>query len=347
MRPLFVPFDVRAVIGSCASAGPDGTFWVLRFARPLVGTAVIETTATGPRVSDTAVTLPVPHVLGANQTTRAEAAPGVRSRTDLALAGASVSVRRTVRPGGPNQLPVSDTYLVTVVLGPGEALAAFGGTVRDAHGGTMRLFLPPGAEVRGACAAGRWLTPTACSERDSEGALPVPLPAGADVRFEVRYRLPVEPGWPTRLIASPVPGVGGEAPAVKRWWAFAPGALPGWPARTWDAVADAPPLLGGPLVGGEPRTVVTRSDDEWVRVGAAPLADASASVLAAAVVVLGVVALRPAGPQRALLGGAVGGAVVVALLTAELGPPWWERASWPPLCAATGALAVLLGAVAA
>jgi hypothetical protein len=345
--PLFVPLDTRAaIVGSCLRAGSDGTFWVLRFARPLTGSAVLETTATGPRAGGAAVALPVPRVLDANQTGRAEAAPGIRDRAEVGFEGDRVSVRRMVHPSAPGRLPVEGAYLVTAVRGPRDALAAFGATVRDTRGGTVRVVLPPGAEVRGVCVAGRWLNPAASSQRDSDGALPIPLPAGAVVRFEVRYRLPTKSGWPTRRIVSPVPGVDGEAPAVKRWWVFAPGTLPGWPARPWDATVDEPVLLGGPLTSGDPGSVVTRSDDEWVRVGAARTADAGASVLAALVMVLGVVALRRRARTAALFGGAVAGAVVVALLTTELGPPWWARVAWPPLLAATVTLAVLLCAMA-
>jgi hypothetical protein len=345
--PLFAPIDGRAaVVGARARAGSHGTFWVLRFARPLAGTVVLETTATGPRLGAPVATLPVPRVLGAHQTVRAESAPdGVRERAQLVFAGDWVTVQRAARVTGPNRLPVSAAYLATAVLEPGEALAAFGGTVRAPAGGTVHLVLPPGTEVRSACVDGRWLTPSACAARDPDGALPLPVPAGAEVRFEVRYRLPVGSGWPTRRVNSPAPRVGGEAPAVKRWWVFVPGTLPGWPARPWAVTTVEPPLLGGPLVD-EPRALITRADDEWVRVGAAQTADAGAAVLAAAVLVLGVVAVRRPVRGAALLGGAVGGAVVVALLAAELGPPWWARVAWPPLCAATGTLALVLGAVA-
>jgi hypothetical protein len=263
-------------------------------------------------------------VLGAKQTTRAEVAPALKERAEAKLTGEHVRVR----PIGAGGLPpgsVSDAYLVTAVRGPGEAVVAFGGTVRDTRGGRLGVFLPPGAEVRAVCVAGRWLDPAACAERDPHGALRVPIPAAPAVRFEVRYRLAVPTGWPTRRVGSPAPEVVGDAPPVKRWWAFAPGVLPGWPARPWDATADEPPLLGGPLAGGEPFAVVTRSDDEWVRVGESRTADALAGAGSAGLIVIGLIA---------------------ALLAVEVGPPWWARTAWPPLCASTVALAVVLVAVA-
>ena len=238
---------------------------------------------------------------------------------------------------------MSDAYLVTAVRAPGEAVAAFGGTVRDTRGGALALVLPAGAAVRGVCVGGRWLNPAACADRDSDGAIRVPIPAGAAVRFEVRYRLPVAAGWPTRVVTSPAPEVVGGTPPVRKWWAFAAGTLPGWPARPWDATNDEPPLLGGPLAGGEPLAVVTRSDDEWVRVGAAPTADALAVALSAALVALGVVAVRR---RRARGAAALAAVAALGLLAVELGPPWWARAGWPPLLAATGALGVVLASIA-
>jgi hypothetical protein len=337
LAPLFVPFDPRAgIAGARARAETDGTLWVLRFARPLGGSATLETTAPFGSVNRTGFLRP-PRLLGAKQTTRAEAAPALKDR---AVVGKNpqeqiFSIHRPL--DGP--MPVSDAYLVTAVRGPGEVLVAFGGTVRDTRGGALRLFLPPGAEVRGVCVAGRWLNPAACAERDLD-ALRVPIPAGAAVRFEARYRLPVEPGWPTRRIRSHPPNTAdGSVFPVKRWWAFAPGVLPGWPARPWDATADEPPLLGGPLSGGEPFAVVTRSDDEWVRVGESRTADALAGAWSAVLLVIGLIAARR---RRARSAVALASIVVLSLLAVEIGPPWWARVAWPSLCAATVALAVVL-----
>ena len=343
--PLFPPLDARAgVVGARARDGRDGTVWILRFARPLVGPAVLETTAAGPPASDTAVSLPVPRLLGAGQTTHAEAVPALADRTDVKLTDDFVQTsRKLTRDVGTGPGAVSDAYLVTAVRAPGDAVAAFGGTVRDTRGGSLGLVLPAGAAVRGVCVAGRWLNPAACAERDPEGTLRVPIPAGAAVRFEVRYRLPVASGWPTRVVSSPVPAVIGGAPPVKKWWAFAAGTLPGWPARPWDATADEPPLLGGPLAGGEPLAVVTRSDDAWVRVGAARTADALAVVLSAGLVAFGLVGVRRRRARRATV---LAAGVVLGLLAVELGPPWWARAAWPPLLAATVALGAVLASIA-
>jgi hypothetical protein len=344
LAPLLAPGDVRAgLVGARARGGPGGTLWVLRFARP-VAVAVLESTAVGPPTSAPAAELPVPRVLGAKQTVRTEVSPGLKDRWAPELSGEFVSLRPVPAQGGELELgSVSDAYLVTAVRAPGEALAAFGGAVRDSRGGTLRVTLPPGAEVRGVCVAGRWLSPAACAERGADRALCVPISVGPAVRFEVRYRLVAPPGWPTRRVESPVPEVSGGTPSVRRWWAYAAGTLPGWPARPWETTTDEPRLLGGPLGSGERADVVTQSDDEAVRVGAARTADALAAGLVGALVVFGLIAARRGRPRGAVLLGAATGA---GLLVVELGPPWWARAAWPPLCASTGALGGALVALA-
>ena len=102
-------------------------------------------------MSDTAASLPVPRLIGAKQTSRAEAAASIAERTDVALVGDFV--RPTSHPAPARVLTanvVSDGYLVTAVRAPGEALAAFGGTVRDTARGGILPRIPPqrSAETR-------------------------------------------------------------------------------------------------------------------------------------------------------------------------------------------------------
>ena len=227
-----------------------------------------------------------------------------------------------------------------MVRAPGDALAAFGGTVRDTHGGTLRIVLPPDTGVRGVCVAGRWLNPSACADRDSDGALRVPIPAGPAVRFEVRYRLTVPAGWPTRRITSPVPEVVGGAPPVARWWAFALGTLPS-SFQIWDRTDQPLPLLGGSLTNELGEFGVFVTDQSQVSVGAVRTADALACALAAGAVVLGLLAVR----RRARWTGGLAAIVVLNLAVTELGPPWWARAAWPPLLAVTIAFGAVLAAL--
>ncbi|MDY3563489.1 hypothetical protein R5W23_005100, partial [Gemmata sp. JC673] len=309
-----------------AGAGEEGTLWLVRFARP-VTSAVLETAAPGPPLGADDFVFGMPRLIGADRTARAELAPALHGRAAIELNGTEVRVRPAPAAAG---LQVAGAYLLTAVRGPDEVVAVFGATVRDSAGGRLPVELPAGAEVRGVCVNGRWLAPAACAARD--GALSVPIPVGDAVRFEVRYRLSAEPGWPTRSVASPAPQVPGDPP-VRRWWSFADGVLPGWPARPDGAVADGPPLLGGPIAGGPPALVI-RSDDGWVRVGAVRTADAVAAAAAAVVVALGIVG---AGRARGAL--VFGTVTAVALGAAELGPPWWARVAWPVLCAALVGLA--------
>src|SRR5262249_15375613 len=85
------------------------------------------------------------------------------------------------------------------------------------------------------------------------------------------------------------------------------------------------------------------SDDERVRAGATRTADALAVILSAGWVLIGVVAVKR---RRARGATALALAVAAGLLIVELGPPWWARASWPPLCASTLALTLVLVSIA-
>ncbi|MCI0705407.1 MAG: hypothetical protein L0241_30470, partial [Planctomycetia bacterium] len=331
------PIDPWAGLVATLSAGEgEGTLWLLRFARPLTGTAILETTASVATPSDTAMSLPVPQLLGARQTTRAEVAPTLADRWTVDSAHGKVSARPRPQLSA-STWTVTDAYLVTAVGAPGETVAAFGGTVSRSTGGMLPVSLPVGVEVRGVCVAGRWLNPASATASET---LSIPIPAGSDVQFEVRYRLPTSEGWPTRAVTSLAPGLPGNPP-VRRWWAFAPGVLPGWPSRPWDATPEIPPLLGGPLVGGEP-ALVTRSDDEWVRAGTAQSADSVAIGLVALILAGGWLAVRR---RRARGGVILAGIVIASGAVTQIGPPWWSRAAWPPLCAAGIALAAVIVSV--
>jgi hypothetical protein len=231
---------------------------------------------------------------------------------------------------------VSDAYLLTAVRAPDEVVAAFGGTVRDAPGGRC-----------GGAAAGRGGARGVRRRAVGEpGRVPAVRRGGAGagagraaVRFEVRYRLAAAPGWPTRPVSSPAPVVAGDPP-VARWWSFADGVRPGWPVARGTRLRTHRRCSAGPLTGGPP-ALVTRSDDEWVRVGSTRAADALAAALVALVIAGAVLAARPGRAAVALA------AVTVAALTAtELGPPWWARAAWPVLFAALLALARILARAA-
>ena len=175
---------LTALVGVRARSNMKGTIWLLRFAHPLAGQAVLETTAAGPAVKDADAVLPVPRLLGVTQITRVEAAPAMKDRAVVIVNDEQVIPR--LRPVG-RSVPVSDAYLVTVVRSRDEAVAAFGGAVRGTSGGTVHLFLSEGAEVRGVCVAGRWLNPAACAKRDSDGACRFPFPPAP--RCDLKYAI--------------------------------------------------------------------------------------------------------------------------------------------------------------
>lgn len=322
--------------------GPRGTVWLVRFARPLVGPAVLESAAPGPPSAER-FSFAAPHLLGAPPG-RVELAPALKDRAALQPAlndrwTAALSGRGDARPDA-----VSDAYLVTAVRGPGDVLAAFGGTATG--GSTVGVFLPEGAEVRGACVGGRWLNPAACAARDARGALPVPIPTGAGggVRFEVRYRVPVESGWPTRRLNNRVTNTtAGSVFPIKEWWVFAPGVLPA-SFGEWAVTDEKLPLLGGPLVS-EVGALVVRppAGTASVRTGATRTADALAVGTSAVVLMIGLVVAR----RRRAAGVIVLGVVALVTFTlAELGAPWWARVAWPPFCTAVGALVLVFVRVA-
>jgi hypothetical protein len=304
----------------------SGSWWVLRFQRPLAALAELETVALGPPVGDTPVTLPIPQMLGVQPTVRADVAPPWQPRVALQIAGD----RLHVTPQVPTPTPpvVQDAYLVTVVRAASDVIVALGGSVSHSNGSPLQVALPPGVQVRSVNVQGRWLHPAACLERDTTDRLRIPLPVGTDIRFEVRYRLPVSWAWPTYPITSPAPRVNGSELPVQRWWAFAAGMLPGWPARPWDATAEEPPLLGGSLTSGEVIVLATRADDTWIRVGSSRVARALAVILAAGIVVwgLGVLPRQRVG-DLLLLAGFTG----VSLGVFYLGPPWWAQVAGLPV----------------
>src|SRR5581483_8489046 len=193
-------------------------------------------------------------------------------------------------------------YLVTAVRSLSDVLVVFGGTATAAGDRVLRIRLPAGAGLRAAGVGGRWLDPGSCRP-DADGVVNLPCPGTGPVRFEVRYRLPVEPGGPIRVVRSPEPTLPGAAGEYRRWWAFAPEVLPGWPVRAWErgTTADLPTLMGDSPVCGSEGVVVSRSPVEEVRVASTRLARAIGIGIAAVLVALAWVAVRRRYPVFALL----------------------------------------------
>ncbi len=303
-----------------------GSWWVLRFQRPLTALAELETVALGPPVADFSVTLPIPQMLGVQPTVRAEVAPPWQARVTLQVAGDRLQVTPQASTATPPV--VQDAYLVTVVRAAGDVMVAMGGSVPHSTGSALQVALPPGVQVHSVNVQGRWLHPAACLERATTDRLRIPLPVGADICFEVRYRLPVSRTWPTQTITSPAPRVNGSELPVQRWWAFAAGMLPGWPARRWEATAEQPPLLGGPLSSGEMIVLTTRADETWIHVGSSRVARALAVILAAGIAVWGLWVLLRQRLRDVLL---LAGLTVMSVGGGYLGPPWWAHVAGLPV----------------
>jgi hypothetical protein len=314
-----VPVPVALFAGPlafAASGADSGHLWLVRFARPATGELILETTGTTPANAENDSAAPAP-----DPVTRLAVWGAVESRPPTARGVGVPDPPRAAEPWG-----FAGLYLVTAVRGPGDVVVVFGGTVTAAGGPSLPVALPAGSEVRAASVGGRWVEPG--SLRLADGVLTLPVHATGPVRFEVRYRLPVEPSGVARHVRGPEPvlPVRGE---VRRWWAFGPGVLPGWPVRAWnrESASDLPELLGESPVSG-PGAVVWRSSVDEVRVATARLADIAGVVIAAALFALAAAGARRRHPFCSLL--AVAGLLAVGAVFL-LGPPWWQRAASVPL----------------
>ena len=288
--------------------GPP-TLWFVRFARQATQGFTLETT--------------VPQLL-----------PGAGQNSIVSLLGAA---EYRVTPEPELAVPtLSDAapwgftglYLVTVVRSETDTEIVFGGSVTSFGGSELPFTIPAGAEVRAAVVGGRWVEPGGLAVAP-DGTLNLPLPAQGPVRFEVRYRVPVAPGFLARIVRSPDPGLPGGAVEIRRWWAFAPEVLPGWPIQAWErgAATDLPTFMGDPPslgAGG----IVSRSPVAEVRIGTVQTADLVGIVTAIVLFALAWGGGRRRHPFCGLL--TVCGLLLVGS-AAVLGPPWWQRAASVPL----------------
>lgn len=290
-----------------------GTYWVVRFARPVRHEVVLETVATGPGA---AAPTPKLAVCGAGAP-----APGA----DPPAAGDALS---TTESSQPLIWSLDQLYLITSCSAD-PVLAVFGGVIVSRGGPSLAILLPAGATVREVCVGGYWLDPGRCQPDRNEGQseLRLPIPAGPDpIRFEVRYNLPGETGVVVRRVTSPLPGL--PVPAgIQRWWAFSPDALSVWPFTRVDREPDLPPLLGSAVAGES--TMRFPGDIIFVT----PNRTATTFGMALATMLAGVIWVGARRAKRR-----VGFALVVILATTGiavlLGPAAWVRIALPPL--ATG-----------
>ena len=287
LLPLLGATDIRTVASSVAAAqrlnpGRDG-FWVVKFARPVTGDLVFETTevpadlpavteqqfidrATTPLwfdrwavsgASDQKFTIEfapalAPHFVGSLRTR--PTGEGTETRPAIAVD------RREFEP--PPTRPATafaGLHLVTDV-DRDSVTAVFGGTVTAGDGTEIPIALPAGAELRAAWVGGRWLDPGRCRcEATADGCvfrLPLTVERGP-TRFEIRYQLP-SPGGPFPHITSQPPVLPGGPHEVARWWVIRMSVVPVQPASGWHdqpptgfptRLNDAPTLTAGCRVG--------------------------------------------------------------------------------------------------
>ena len=302
-----------------------GTYWIVRFARPMSGEATLESSAMIPR--ERAAQSPLIVLGTAESLSKIEPNPQ-----------ASKSLPEAFVPA--NAWTFEGLHLVTLCT-ESHALVVLGGTITGRAGVDLRIAMPPGAEVRAACVGGYWLDPGRCelipSAEGSKLRLPIPTGSG-NVRFEVRYRVPAPlhaPGW----VRSPEPRLPGEGHSIARWWAFARGVAAGWPLTLSNraAVGDWPVLLGEPLQSPAGELAVSRDAVESAFVVPVQLLDSAGAAMAALLA-----AISWAGVRRAsrVLGIVLLAIVILSGAAYWVGPSAWERVAFPPL------LTSLLGAAA-
>ena len=183
-----------------------GRLWAIRFTHPVTDEIVLETTTSRPVAK------------GANTSTIAPSQLTVLGAVESHVVPDSAHSQSNHQSLS-RDWAFSDLFLVTVVRAEDEVEMVLGGTVTSAAANYLPIHLPIGAEVRATCVGGRWLE-RGVQQLSASGMLAVPISATEATRFEVRYRLPVQPDFPTR-IHSPEPGLPGRSGAeVHRWWAF-------------------------------------------------------------------------------------------------------------------------------
>jgi hypothetical protein len=357
-NPLFgAASDPLAAVVQAGAAGElpwtHGTFWVVRFARPVTARVALESTqvvevpeeefAKTGRVEFRRLVL----CGGGAGTPRVELDAALAARMVGDVGGddgnavdrwfpSRVIVSR--RPAGPpqqlapSQWAFAGLYVVTDV-GEGATEVAFGGTVSGSPGSAFPVVLPAGAQVKSVAVDGRWVGPGSRAVREGEGGpvVRVLVPAGGAVPFEVRYRVPTEGNPWGRRVTSPLPELPGGPRDVRRWWLFRSGLLPGWPPRGWERMtADDLPAPADPTRPWPAGATAARFDGDSVVALPAARAVAAGLALAALILAVGWVGARrfPLITGFLLVVPVFGSGAVLLL-----GPPGWDRVAVAPLAA--------------
>jgi hypothetical protein len=302
---------VRLLNAPPQRTGNDDRLWIVQFAQPAAADFVLET--------------------------QAKSTVGERSTTRFRFLGAqqSQAASSTSTANPQSQTPAAtwsfaDLYLVTIVQSGSEAEMIFGGFASSASLTHLPIQLPSGAVVCSTNIGGRWLSRDA-QQLSPQGELALPLIPGEATRFEVRYRLPIEPGIASR-IRSPAPVLPAAGAAIQCWWEFGSGVLPLLPAWGWwrGKPADAPSLLSPPPFSGSLGLVSPLAVEE-VSVASVQTAAAFGIVLSAAMFLFAWVLFHTGRGRTATFI-----AAMLILAGAAFGPggPWLQRAFFLPVCIA-------------
>jgi hypothetical protein len=229
-QPLGSPAGWPGRFATAGAAREPGRVWLVRFARPVTGTVILETSATRelPKDAGTATLQEL------TDSFSRWVVPGATPAPEAAAPGASAPPVES-RPAW----SFSGLYLVSAVRSPSDVVVIFGGTVDSSAGTSLPIRLPAGAQVRAAGVGARWMEPGGC-QLSPDGVLRLPMPASGSIRFEVRYRLPVEVPGPLGRVCSPEPGLPVEGSEVRRWWCSRPTCFPA--GRCGRGIVERPPI---------------------------------------------------------------------------------------------------------
>jgi len=330
-----------AVGARAAAAGEAGTYWVVRFARPVEDGVTLETAAAvGPPVTpDGGRLLADDWAAGRRVFLAVRGAVGPTARFDRpAVLGGGVAEPPAGTPGAVGW-SFSGLYHVTLCSDT-EHRVVFGGTAAGRGGAILPIRLANGVQVQDVNADGHRLDPGRCRLWEGDGGpeLRLPLPAGnSPVRFEIRYRLPPSGGGAFARVSSPLPGLPDGAGDIRRWWAFTPGVLAAWPlgARGGETTDDPPQMLSDPPDRMAGDLIVGRYAGESVVVVPGRVAAATGYGLAAVVALLGWVGARRA---NRTVGFALLASVAAAGVAVWLGPAAWVQAAFPVVAVGLPAL---------
>jgi hypothetical protein len=241
-------------------------------------------------------------------------------------------------PALSGQWDFADVTVVTSVATQSNVEAVFGGKLVAGGEAILPLRLPAGAEVLSASVEDRRLE-RGVLQLSADGTLAIPLTSQRPLRFEVRYRLPVDPGFIT-TVRSPAPVLPGEGCSIGRWWLLGSSIRPIAEAgRVAETDISSLPKLSGDAFATAPGMLVSRSEGEEVRVVPSHAAD----VIGIAITVI-VFCLAWLGALRysSFPGLLLTTAILALGLANLLASPWLQRMTLYPMLIGLVAMGMMI-----